>query len=424
VLNTNRWYHIAVTSVGTNVTLYLNGSSVANGNMPFNTPAGTKLYIGGVSAPYNTRQIIGCVDELSIYNRALSSNEIATIYAARGAGKCPLPPTILSVNPPSWYVNEGATVAYTATAAGSPKLSYQWQHEGSDIIGATNSTLTLRHVAYAQAGTYTVTVSNLAGMVSSNVTLRINRAPLADASATDTLLISPNDTNAIAVLDGSRSSDPDGDPLTYAWFHSGDATPFATTVVAMNTLPVGTNQLTLVVNDGMASGSQNFAIEVITTAQAVDRLIALVKSGSGNTQPLVASLEAALASIDRSNPQTAINQLQAFINKVQVQLAPDDPALAAQLIADAQAIIDALNGGSPVLATTVQISAITHGNSGKSHLKVKGISGRVYVVETSTNMVDWVPVGVATKNADGDYDFDDSRSQETGMRFYRVVSPK
>ena len=38
-----------------------------------------------------------------------------------------------------------------------------------------------------------------------------------------------------------------------------------------------------------------------------------------------------------SQPATAINQLEAFINKVRAQLEPSDPALAAQLIADAQA---------------------------------------------------------------------------------------
>ena len=321
-------------------------------------------------------------------------------------------------------MNEGATVAYAATAVGSPVLGYQWQHNGSDLAGATGATLVLSNVVYAQAGNYSVVVSNLAGMTSSNVTLYVNRAPIADASATEMLAISPNNSNAIVVLDGSHSSDPDGDTLTYAWFHTGDALPFATGIVATPTLPLGTNQLILSVNDGMASDTQAFAVEVITTSQAVDRLVILVQSGSGNTQPLVASLKAALAAIDRSQPTTAINQLEAFINKVHAQLEPSDPALAAQLIADAQAIIDALNGGSPVVATTVEIASFSHGHGAKSHLKVKGAAGRVYIVETSTNMVDWVPVGVASQNADGEYDFDDTQTQEAGTRFYRVVSPK
>lgn len=427
LIQPNEYQYVALTydkSSGV-ATIYLNGVVVAQKDVGTFTPQTSyDLYFGTyISNPPQDSQWAG-LDEMSLYNRALSAAEIQAIYNARGTGKCPLPPTVLNMTPPSWYVNEGTTVAYTVTAAGSPPLAYQWQYEGTNIADATNSTLTLSNVVYAQAGNYSITVSNLTGMMAiSNVTLRVNRAPIADASATEKLLISPNNTNAIAVLDGSRSSDPDGDTLTYAWFHAGDATPFATMVVAMATLPVGTNQLTLTVNDGMASDSQSFAIEVITISQAVDRLSALVESGSGNTQPLVVSLNAALAAIGRNQPQAAINQLGAFINKVQAQLESSDPALAAQLIADAQAIIDALNGGSAVVAATVEISSFSRDNGAKSHLKIKGASGRVYVVETSTNMIDWVPIGVATKASNGEYDFDDTQSQKTGVHFYRVVSP-
>ena len=131
----------------------------------------------------------------------------------------------------------------------------------------------------------------------------------------------------------------------------------------------------------------------------------------------------ALASIERGQPQTAIKKLEAFIKKIQAQLAPADPVLAAQLIADAQAIIDALNGGTNVTAAPVVITAFSHGPHGKSHLKITGIAGRVPVIETSTNMVDWVKVGVATQAADGSYEFDDSSAEQSGTRFYRVVSP-
>ena len=53
VLNTGQWYHVAVTSIGTNnITLYLNGKIVAKGALSFNTPPDTTFYIGGVDAPY------------------------------------------------------------------------------------------------------------------------------------------------------------------------------------------------------------------------------------------------------------------------------------------------------------------------------------------------------------------------------------
>lgn len=407
--------------------IYLNGNVVAQQFIGSFTPLTSyDLYLGrrASGAPGDVGTLIGILDEPSVYNRALSSNEIAAIYNAGTAGKCSLPPTLFGVTPTNWYVNEGSTVSYVATATGSPTLAYQWQHNGSVIPGEANATLTLSNVVYAQAGNYTVVVSNLAGLASSNVTLRVNRAPIADASASASLLISPNDTNAIAVLDGSRSSDPDGDALNYAWFITGEAAPFATGVVTMKSLPVGTNYLILTVNDGMASGSQNFAVEVITASQAVDRLSQLVKTNSSNSMALIASLRAALQAIDRSHPAVAIQMLEVFINKVHVQLEPVDPALAAEFIAEAQAIIDALNGDGNVALKAIEILPITSGANGKSHLKIKGNANRTYVIETSTNMVDWVPAGVATRAEDGTYEFDDTQAQGAGVRFYRVVSPQ
>ncbi len=425
-VQTNTWYHVVMTYDNATLKVFVNGQ--LNGSLPVIgsiIAATNPLVIGGYGQGQGPWTLPGRVDEVSLYNRALAPNEISALYAARGAGKCPLPPTVLNLNPTGWYVNEGATVTGTVTAVGSPALAYQWQYNGSEMSGETNASLTLSNVVYAQAGNYAVVVSNSSGSVtSSNVVLRVNRAPVADARATETLVISPNGTNAIVVLDGSRSGDPDGDALAYQWFAPGDTHPLAASVVAIQTLPVGTSQLVLLVNDGLASASQEFTVEVITTSQAVDRLIEWLQSGSSKAQPLVASLRAALAAIDRSQPETAIHQLEAFISKVRAQLLSSDAALAAQLIADAQAIIDALQGGSPALALPVEITSVSQPSPGKTHLKFKGAVGRVYVIEASANLVDWVPVGQAATTPEGAYEFDDPSSPAVGARFYRVVSPK
>ena len=39
-----------------------------------------------------------------------------------------------------------------------PPLSYQWQFDGTNIDGATNTTLTLNDVQSSQAGNYAVLV--------------------------------------------------------------------------------------------------------------------------------------------------------------------------------------------------------------------------------------------------------------------------
>jgi hypothetical protein len=195
-------------------------------------------------------------------------------------------------------------------------------------------------------------------------------------------------------------------------------------VVAVSSLPVGTNWLTLVVNDGLATSNHDVAVEVITTSEAVDRLARMVQSGAGSPQPLVASLRTALASIDRSQPEVAINQLEAFKLKVVAQLMPVDPELAAQLIAAAQAIIDALNGDSEASEQSVRITSITRGIGGNSHLQIQGRAGRTLIVETSTDGVTWRKIGVAKDKGADQYEFDDTGESWEMMRFYRVVSSK
>jgi hypothetical protein len=336
----------------------------------------------------------------------------------------PEPPTITGIEPVVANVNEGSTVIFAATAVGTPTLAFQWSFAGTDLPGATNATLVLSNVTYAQAGSYTLTVSNLVGVAATNAVLRVNRAPVADTGVTGRLLISPNGVSAVAVLDGSTSRDPDGDRLTFAWLRAGDTNPLATTVVATTTLPVGTNALTLRVSDGMALGQLDFIIEVITTAQAVDRLAAAVAGGAERPQPLLASLRAALAAIDRSQPSVAINQLEAFQNKVRAQVAPHDPELAAQLIAEAQAIIDALRGAATAQPVAIEITRIVPGANGKPSLQIRGQAGRIHVVEASTNGILWEPVGVATSKGGDEFEFTDAAASGTGARFYRVFSPR
>ena len=77
----------------------------------------------------------GLVDEVSLYNRALSATEIQAIYAAGSAGKCPpspMPPSI-TMQPTNQTVYVGGTATFSVTAAGTPPLSYQWNFDGTNI---------------------------------------------------------------------------------------------------------------------------------------------------------------------------------------------------------------------------------------------------------------------------------------------------
>ena len=84
------WHHVAATKSGNQVTLYLDG--VAAGNGQFSTPPvfGTPFAIGalGQSVPgFGTAPFWGAIDELTLYNRPLSAEEIASVARAGLSGK-------------------------------------------------------------------------------------------------------------------------------------------------------------------------------------------------------------------------------------------------------------------------------------------------------------------------------------------------
>ena len=75
-------------------------------------------------------------------------------------------PLILT-NPASLTVVTGGTAGFSVTALGAAPLSYQWQFGGADISGATNNSYARTNVQLADAGNYTVIITNFAGSVTS-----------------------------------------------------------------------------------------------------------------------------------------------------------------------------------------------------------------------------------------------------------------
>src|SRR5205814_798289 len=69
--------------------------------------------------------------------------------------------------PQSQTVTEGGNVTFTVGASGTPPLYYQWQFYGTNLNGATNSSLSLTSVTTNQAGPYALTVTNSLGSTNS-----------------------------------------------------------------------------------------------------------------------------------------------------------------------------------------------------------------------------------------------------------------
>jgi hypothetical protein len=75
-------------------------------------------------------------------------------------------PVLLS-QPQNQTTTEGGEVTFSVTVADAFPLQCQWQLNGANLPGATNTSLVLGNVTYAIAGSYTAVVSDANGSVTS-----------------------------------------------------------------------------------------------------------------------------------------------------------------------------------------------------------------------------------------------------------------
>jgi pectin methylesterase-like acyl-CoA thioesterase len=104
-----------------------------------------------------------------------------------------LSPNILT-NPVSQSVGGGQSASFAVTATGIPNPTYQWLKNGSPLSGQTNASLAISGANANNAGSYSVIVSNSAGVVtSSSATLIVsNTAPTLTPVADQTVSVGAN----------------------------------------------------------------------------------------------------------------------------------------------------------------------------------------------------------------------------------------
>jgi hypothetical protein len=176
VVRDTYWHHVAVVVDSTvpSVTFYLDGATDGpqdgyNPGYSFTTI--TNAAIGARSDNDQANSFCGNIDELSVYNRALSGTEISNIYAQGVAGKCG---AAITNQPSSATAPPGVNVTFSvgATASSPMTVSYQWQFNGVNIANATNSSYTVANAGLANAGSYSVIVSDAySATMSSNALL-------------------------------------------------------------------------------------------------------------------------------------------------------------------------------------------------------------------------------------------------------------
>jgi Concanavalin A-like lectin/glucanases superfamily len=127
------WYHLAVVRSGSTYTVFINGTAAGS--------ATNANAIASPNAPLTIGQaegigyMNGLLDEISVYNRALSPAEVQAIANAAGAGKCKLPTASAVV--PSVGGDAGQVTVTVSGSLFTPTSTVSLSRSGfSPIIGS------------------------------------------------------------------------------------------------------------------------------------------------------------------------------------------------------------------------------------------------------------------------------------------------
>lgn len=168
-LTVGQWQHVFVTHDATFDRLYVNGVKIFEGS--------ARLLRGNVSTlTMGADGFEGDLDEFAVFGRGLEPAEVQAVFEG---GLNPVPPEI-TAQPTHRTVIAGEPAQFAVIATGSEPLAYQWRRgdaaliNGGNISGADTSTLRLASAQAADAGNYSVVVTNVAGIKTSDmVTLTV-----------------------------------------------------------------------------------------------------------------------------------------------------------------------------------------------------------------------------------------------------------
>ena len=170
---------------------------------------------GAVGAAYLV--LAGTVEASNTYDVVIT-NTAGSVTSAAATVRTNVPVTVASA-PAARSVVAGQPASFSVTAAGTGPFTYQWMKNGLNIVGATNSTYSLAAASTADAGSYSVKVTNPVGSVTSSGALlsviapfTISAQPLGGLSSVN---VSAGGSTTLSVVAAGIG------PFSYQWRKDG-----------------------------------------------------------------------------------------------------------------------------------------------------------------------------------------------------------
>lgn len=145
--------------------------------------------------------------------QVLVFNSAGAVLSSKASLAVQIPP-VISRQPTNQVLKPGQTASFAVTAfsPGVWPLAYQWRVNGTNVAAGTNATLTLTNIQLADAGTYTVEVTDAVGTVRSDpAVLSITVAPrIGVQPVSQSVVVGGSVTFSVLLTNGSF-------PINYQW---------------------------------------------------------------------------------------------------------------------------------------------------------------------------------------------------------------
>ncbi|MDW8308051.1 MAG: immunoglobulin domain-containing protein [Verrucomicrobiales bacterium] len=203
------------------------------------------------------------------------------------------PPVILT-QPQSRTNNAGTTALFTVEAGGSSPLAYQWRRFGTNLLnddriaGATSSTLQIAALVGADAGHYSVVITNAYGAVTSAVAVLTVVDPAILTSPLSRTNVA-GDTAQLSALGAGTL------PLSYQWRRHGTNIPGASglltnwatqTLTLTNLQPATAGAYTFIVSNALGVATSAVATLTLLPTPAVNLATWTFNSDPADDNPL------------------------------------------------------------------------------------------------------------------------------------------
>ena len=163
--------------------------------------------VKGLSTAANPTVTITATDASTAANKGTKTVALSFAIAAK----------ITTALASTTAVNTGSSTALTIVATGTPAPLYQWYFNGAVITTNSQSASYSKSWTAADAGTYKVIITNVAGQDSSKTVLSVNVAPVISPKLAATTAVNPGSTTALTIA-------ATGTPApTYQWYFNGTA---------------------------------------------------------------------------------------------------------------------------------------------------------------------------------------------------------